>query len=122
MQSQLDKLAAYAESMADLYLNAHANALILQGLSSETLRGRLDESYGAYAYNALFRTLVLDLIRQVWAFSLDRDRRAPSIANLWKELESAKLRSGFRQRFCDTSAIEWWGGDMSAAEVERYTR
>jgi hypothetical protein len=88
VQRKLDKLAAYAESMTDSYLVAHANALIFQGLRSDAVCGRLNESHGAFAFNALIRTLVLDLIRQIWAFTLDRDPRAPSIANLWKELAS----------------------------------
>ena len=117
---QLDKLAAYAESMADSYLLAHANALIFHGLRSDDVCRRLNETQGAYAFNALIRTLVFDLIRHVWAFTLDRDRRAPSIANLWQELGKSDVRAGFRARFCDASVLEWWGAELPAAEVERY--
>src|SRR5712675_1325206 len=57
---------------------------------------RFNNSYGAHAYRALTLTLLLDLMRDIWAFTLDQDDRAPSLRNVWCLIENAELHTALR--------------------------
>lgn len=66
-EQRLKKLAGYATTMAQTWIDARQKVTIFRGLQSEELRQRLSPSHGAIAYNVLARTLLFDLIRDVWA-------------------------------------------------------
>lgn len=119
MQLRLDKYAAFALTMAELLFDADYKLAILEGFGEDEVRGRFDNSYGADTYDILCRTLVLDSIRDIWAFTLDRDARAPSVAHIWAELSNPELRSAFREQYDDSAAFEWWGPEMPVDESDR---
>lgn len=104
--------------MVDFLLDADHKLAILEGLGTEEVRGRFYNSYGADTHEVLCRTLLFDSIRDIWAFTLDRDTRAPSLMHLWAVLANPDLRNAFREQFDDSAAFEWWGPEMSIEESD----
>ncbi len=92
----VDKAKAYADAMVKCLWLADAKSAVGLGLAAYDLQERLAYSHGAAAYETLAKVLMGDLIRSTWAFTLDRDTRAPSVANLWAMLNSADLRAELR--------------------------
>jgi hypothetical protein len=119
-KTRLAKLAAYAAAMGYRWLDANQKVAIFSGLHSEELRHRLGRSHGAIAYDVLARTLLFDLIRDVWAFTLDDDTRAPSVADLWQKFGSVEVRSALREQFDDSGTLkDWFPAAVPAAERAR---
>ena len=112
----VDKAAAYAGAMVDCLWIAEAKAAVGLGLVAHDLRERLAYSHGAAAYETLSRGLLGDLIRTTWAFTLDRDTRAPSVANVWAMLSSADLRRELRERLVESRVTT--GGRVNVAADE----
>lgn len=119
MHERLRKLSDFAETMGHLYFGAQQKIEIFDGLQNPELRDRLADSHGMHAHSAICRILTDDLIRDVWAFTLDRDARAPSISNLWNQLRDGDFRDALREQFDDSNALEWWGPELPSAERER---
>lgn len=98
MEERLNKVAGYATVLADRYLSARLKLAILDGLLDGTIAKRVDNSYGAHAYNALSLTLLLDLVRDLCVLALDENERAPSIVNVWQLMLSQELRDALRDK------------------------
>jgi hypothetical protein len=96
MKERIDKVAKYAIVMADRYLWARQKLAIMELLVSGDIAQKVDDSYGAHAYETLSLTLAMDLIRDAFALTLDSDDRAPSLANVWKLMSAEDLRTALR--------------------------
>ncbi len=96
MKERIDKVAKFATVMEDRYLWARQKLAIMELLVSGDIAQKVDDSYGAHAYETLSLTLVIDLLRDVFAFALDSDERAPSLANVWKLMNAEDLRTALR--------------------------
>jgi len=96
MKERVEKVKAYATVMADKYLFARQKLAILEPLTSEEITKLFDRSYGAHAHNALALTLILDIVRDICAFTLDKDERSASLVNIWRLLGDAHLRTALK--------------------------
>ncbi|HEY5336874.1 MAG TPA: hypothetical protein VIJ85_01615 [Rhizomicrobium sp.] len=65
----------------------------------DAIASRFENSYGAHAFISLRTTLILDLIRDIWAFVLDSDLRAPSLRNIWRLAEESEVLLALREDF-----------------------
>lgn len=92
------KVADYAAALATKFLAARQKAAILQPMLGRDLAALFDNSYGAHAFIALRQTLTLDLVRDVWAFALDGDCRAPSVRNIWTMLQKQPTHDELRKK------------------------
>lgn len=93
--------------MARLYCEADLKVAILDLFEAQDLPARLGGQAGSGAYSCLSRSLRFDLIRDLWAFSLDRDDRAPSIAHLSREFEDPMTRNAVRIQFAEAGLSAW---------------
>ncbi len=73
LEARIVKVAGYATAMVDQYLTARQKLAILEGLIADDVAKLFENSYGAHAYQSLRLTLILDLIRDAWAFAIDAD-------------------------------------------------
>lgn len=96
MKERVEKVRSYATVMADKYLFARQKLAIMEPLLSEEITKLFDKSYGAHAHDALALTLVLDLVRDICAFTLDNDERAASLVNIWGLISDRDLRTALR--------------------------
>lgn len=96
IKERVAKASAYATAMANRYLSARQKLAIMEPLVSDEMSKRFDKSYGAHAYRTLTLTLILDLLRDIWAFTLDSDERAPSLRNIWRLVENKELHAALR--------------------------
>jgi hypothetical protein len=117
MIERIDKVKAYATAMADKYLFARQKLAIMEPLLKEDVTKLFDKSYGAHAHDALALTLILDLIRDICAFTLDTGERAASLVNIWRLITNDDLRSALRAVAAKPhvrNAI--WAQDLTAEE------
>lgn len=98
MNERITKVGAYATAMADRYLSARQKLAIMEPFIGEDITKLFDKSYGAHAHDALALTLVLDLIRDICAFALDDDERAPSLVNIWRLMQAKDLHDALRNK------------------------
>jgi len=105
MKHQLARLAAFAETLGHLYLDAAFKMEVL--LEFVRSSDAPDESGASAASTLLAETLRRDLIRDLWALCLDPDDRAPTIAHLVRELDEPMTRGALRVRFVDTEIEAW---------------
>lgn len=96
MKEPIEKVKAYATALADKYLFARQKLAIMEPLLSEEITKLLGKSYAAHAHDALAVTLILDLVRDICAFTLDTDGRAASLVNIWRLVSHADVRSALR--------------------------
>jgi len=107
MEARLTRLKGYAAAMANCYYVADQKIAIRDGLGGEELRLRVDDSYGGNAYATLIVTLMEDVIRDVWAFTLDGARKTPSLRNVWSLMQSPHARTALRDWFSAPPPSEW---------------
>jgi AbiU2 len=96
IEERMSKASAYATAMANLFLSARQKLAIMEPLLGEEISNRFNDSYGAHAYRALTLTLNLDLMRDIWAFTLDPNKHAPSLKNVWRLVENKELHAALR--------------------------
>jgi hypothetical protein len=113
LDARIVKVTAYAEAMADLYFSAHQKLAILDGLVEPEVVAIFGRSFGAHAYQALARTLLLDVIRDAWAIALDGAERAPSLRNVWRMLNTQDLLHELRARFTTPMKAKWLSTSLS---------
>lgn len=89
-------VSAYATVMADRYLSARQKLAIMEPFVGGDIPKLFGKSYGAHAQEALALTMILDLIRDICAFVLDKDHRAPSLVNIWRLMQDKHLHAPAR--------------------------
>lgn len=82
-------------------------ALLKPLLHDKELIKKWDKSHGAHGLNLLNITLYFDLIRELAAFTLDNDKRSPSIKNILQLLESDILSNHLKIEFCKPLQVQW---------------
>ncbi|HEX3757046.1 MAG TPA: hypothetical protein VHV26_18400 [Rhizomicrobium sp.] len=107
------KVSAYASAMVSKYLSARQKLAILEPLLGDDIARVFDNSYGAHAFKTLRLTLTLDLIRDIWAFTMDSGSRAPSLKNIWSLIETKELSAALRD-----TAIQPYDARDSLSEDE----
>ena len=115
MQRRTDDLLAYAKTLIDLYLQTHQKVEILESLGTTEIVDRLQQSYGANAFDALVNVLIEDIVRSTWALALDQADTTPSIVNVWRLLNHAGVLPALRERFVSlqsTNTVEGQGLDI----------
>lgn len=120
MKDRLDKIAAYAGTMADLYFSADQKIAILDGVNTPDIAKLLDRSYGAHAYQALLLTLLLDVIRDMWASLLDPHEDSPSLRNVARLLQADDLRSALRAKNTEPPKATWINSELPLEDRERF--
>src|SRR5689334_9253966 len=95
-EARAAKINAFATVMANRFLSARQKLAIQEPLLDGEIPAVLDNSYGAHAHRALCMTLQLDLMRDIWAFTLDFDERSPSLRNTWRLIQDDQARSALR--------------------------
>lgn len=114
IEQRVSKVAALASALADRYLSARQKLAILSSFLAPEITKILDNSYGARAHDALALTLILDLVRDICAFALDRDRRTVSLAVMWHLIQADELRAALRVKAATPSRKSvQWGGDAT---------
>ncbi|MBV1959736.1 MAG: hypothetical protein KUG53_03265 [Pseudomonadales bacterium] len=76
-------------------------------LFDKELIEKWDGSHGAHGLNLLNMTLYYDLIRELTAISLDRDKKSPSITNIFKLLDSQDLLNHLKAEYCEPFPMSW---------------
>lgn len=114
IDDRVEKIGAFAQTMADLYLSANQKIAILEGLVAPEVTSIFENSYGAHAYDALAHTLLFDVMRDTWAFVLDPSERAPSLCNTWRLLQDEILQATLRERYTTPIPARWLRNDLPA--------
>lgn len=121
MAERVQKIQAYSTALADKYLSARQKLTILEPLLSKEITKLFDKSYGAHAHDALVVTLMLDLVRDVCAFTLDIDERAASLVNIWRLASHPELRAALREIATKSRGLHSiWASGLSTEEKSEW--
>jgi AbiU2 len=82
-------------------------AMLKPLLHDRDLIEKWDGSHGAHGLNLLNMTLYYDLVRELAAISLDKDKKSPSIKNILKLLDSKDLLNHLKQEYCKPLPMNW---------------
>ena len=121
IRDRLGKVGAFANALADNILSAKFKLAIVEPLISDEITTLFRKTDGAHAHDALAVTLILDLVRDITAFSLDKDTRVASLANTWEMLRDKDLRSALREIAATPYRRgSFWGSSLSEEGKAQY--
>jgi len=102
------KIRAYTKAMIGRLVVADQKIAMLSPLlHDKELLKKWDDSYGGHGLNLLKMTLYFDLVRELAAISLDKDKRCPSVKNILQLLESQDLLNYLKAEYCEPLPINW---------------
>lgn len=103
------KLQAYAKQLPDRYFQCDQKLAIFDLFTRPEICALFGDSYGAHGHNALTLTLMLDIVRDIYAFVLDRDGRTASLFNVFTMLGDPEVQEAACEDFSKPYATHLMG-------------
>jgi hypothetical protein len=107
------------EGIVSRYIGADMNLALVDTLIASDAGAKLNGSLAAHGYNRLLHTIYLDVIKDLWAITLDRDPRSASLFQLRKLVREVKTKRALRAEYSRPVPVVNAGGDADPEEVRR---